>query len=85
MVELKLVIHDEEGVAGAGPGGTSKNMEKVTLNDVTVGYLSFQEYPRGGGTYEGYMPDQTTLLMRDRDSTVIALALARRSRAAGVH
>lgn len=78
MIELNLVIHDQEAIPGAGPGGTVKTMQKVTMNGETVGFIAYQQYQREGGVFEAYMPDRSSLLMRDRSAEVLALELASR-------
>ena len=83
MIELTLIIADEESVLGKGPGGTPREMAKVTLNDEMIGYLTFQQYAREGGIYEAYMADGTTLLARDRNPEVLALELATRKHRLG--
>ena len=78
MIDIHIVIGDDGLVSGVGPGGSGKQMRRVTVNDEHVGYLAYQEYQRQGGVHEAYALDATTMLARNASAEVLALDLAGR-------
>jgi hypothetical protein len=78
VIDIHIVIGDEGLVSGVGPGGSGKQMRRVTVNDEHVGYLGYQEFQRQGGVYEAFALDGTTLLARNASAEVLALDLVGR-------
>lgn len=78
MIEFNLTIHDEAQVPGAGPGGTPKDMHRVTLDGDEIGFIARRMYQREGGVYEAFLGESQTPFMRDPNMEVLAFELASR-------
>jgi len=77
-MDIHIEVGEPQLVAGVGPGGSGKEMRKVTLNGDLVGYLGYREYQREGGIHESYMTDGTTMFGRNHSAEILALDLAAR-------
>jgi hypothetical protein len=77
MIELLIVIEDEQGVSGVGPGGSTKMLQAVKCNGVLVGYIDVHEY-REGVYVDAIAQDGKTNLYREPKQDVAAFMLAQR-------